>query len=198
MYNLNLKTLKALAKLAPKSDVRYYLEGVYVDFQADQTLYVVTNGHYLVMVQGPASDSQPLTLIIPRETLISQKFGHNDPEVYEMTVSGNNCTVRNTIFQPIDGNYPDYQRLIPDYDQVAINNPGQQFNPDYLKLISDCFQTVSGSKHPPAVLYNKSDTSPGVIVGNDSFMGIIMPMRTEGSGIPEWFSNGRIQLKQVA
>ena len=198
MYNLNLKTLKSLAKLAPKSDVRYYLQGVYVDFQADQTLYAVCNGHYLVMVQEPASGDELLHMVIPRETLISQKFGYNDPEVYQMTVSGNNCTVRNTIFQPIDGNYPDWQKLIPDYEQIAINNPGQQFNPDYLKLISDCFQTVSGSKFPPAILYNKSDTGPGVIVGNDSFMGIIMPMRTEGSGIPDWFSNGRTQLKQVA
>jgi DNA polymerase III sliding clamp (beta) subunit (PCNA family) len=62
-FEVDLKILKALLPLTPKTDIHYYLNGVYVKFEATKTIYVATNGQDVARVH--ISDPKFLGLIMP-------------------------------------------------------------------------------------------------------------------------------------
>ena len=80
-FSIKQSQLKALLTLAPKSDIRYYLCGIFVEYNATTTRLVVTDGHKLGILNHHSEDNQGAgTVIIPREVIENlPKAGKIDP-----------------------------------------------------------------------------------------------------------------------
>lgn len=180
--------LKSICLFAARSDVRYYLIGVYFNMHRGNLLAVASDGHRLgaMMLEGEAVEKN---VIIPLELLDwvtnTKKSG---PVIIEISqdgmveVSQGGMTRKGQI---IDANYPNYERIIPrsttgeaglyqgkhlaDYDKVA----------GYLGAGSECNISVANNGESIAIVR---------IAEIDYFFGAIMPYRTPCDAVlPSWY-----------
>ena len=130
--------LQSALLVAPKADIRYYLNGVYVEWTPETTRIVSTDGHVLYITdEKPTGDANIGTgcLLIPRDALEAVKpkangsFPHYvltvDPsEVHSDTCTRYECKLRHiadrttTEFLSGEGKYPDYTRVIPSFAPI--------------------------------------------------------------------------------
>ena len=188
MYEVNLKVLNELAKLAPKEDVRYYLNSVQVNIYPDHSIYAVTNGHYLVMYRETIDNPGTASLIIPRETLVNTKPMNKPLDNARLEQSGDQWVIQNTMFHPVDATYPDIIRVMPQPENLSSDNPAQTLDIDSLYALNKCYQKVSVKKHGNLrVMYNKDKTSGAFLDGNDQFIAVLMPVKQDAGTTPEWY-----------
>jgi len=180
---VNLKTINALAKyIAPKADVRYYLNGVLVEVTDAGRFYVATDGHKLVTIRESRQEADPIgQWIIPRDVILNiklQKAGRTVLEFAELETDGAKAKIdycgTGTVFSFVDGKFPDWRRVIPSKTSGEI----AQFNPDYLVAIRDCAAATVGISGYSglSLLHNGSSTSL-YQANSPDFIGIIMPLR---------------------
>lgn len=113
--------LKKVSFAMAKNDARYYLNGALFSIAGDNITMVATDGHRLALCSLPqqidvAADGQQV--ILPRKFVIElmRLLGDSDKEVRikmndrQICIDYENITI---ISQLVDGNYPDYQRVIP-------------------------------------------------------------------------------------
>jgi DNA polymerase-3 subunit beta len=163
--------LQAMSILASKKDVRYYLNGVYVMGTPKKVRYVATDGHILGLYQS--NDYLPeenFDLIIPNEVIAKLEKNKD----HELSFIEGKWQIDNMIFTPVDGKFPDYQRVLPRGD---VSNEVAQFNPDFIVR----FQKVGKllvKNAVPTIAHNGSSSSL-VDIGLSDFIGVMMPIRTE-------------------
>lgn len=126
VLTLSLPMLRAALLMSAKSDIRYYLNGIYVDTAAGRI--VGTDGHVMFCGTGPVKpDCAPF--IIPRDTLESILKALKPARVDECTVIVPNdaraATDKTRVLAFItpndgrihakecDGRFPDYMRVLP-------------------------------------------------------------------------------------
>ena len=128
-YALNRAALAGHLLIAPKSDVRFYLNGVYLD--PVRGAFVSTDGSCMFLTQFPDLKRDGASpVIIPRDALAGAlKLCPKKAETLEMDVEAISGAVRLT-FRPdavsstscsaIDGRYPDYMRVIPQTVDLSL------------------------------------------------------------------------------
>ena len=82
-FSIKQSQLKAMLNLAAKQDIRFYLCGVFVEFNQQTTRLVATCGHKLGVFNHHSENNQGAgSLIIPRSVIENLpkagKFGIND------------------------------------------------------------------------------------------------------------------------
>ncbi len=101
-------------------DVRYYLNGLLLEFHPDRLVAVATDGHRLAMdhldIGIDVSDTQQY--ILPRKGVLEiGKLLDDSDEPVSLSVSSNHIIVGNGNIRMtcklVDGRFPDYQRVIP-------------------------------------------------------------------------------------
>ena len=198
-----LPALRAALTHAADADVRYYLNGILLELPAGRM--VATDGHRLLVCAGPTIDTAalgdvPARVILPRDlveralkayTGIYKRGGKlGDVEVpVTITASAAGKPPTITINLPdngsvtgpaIDGQFPDWRRVLPKWDQLG-DATLSQCNPAYVlaahdaiacyrnrakltdKNLSICYQRGNG----PSVF---CDAESGIVV-------IVMPLR---------------------
>ncbi|MDH5517023.1 MAG: DNA polymerase III subunit beta [Gammaproteobacteria bacterium] len=111
------KTAFAMAQ----QDVRYYLNGLLFDLNAEGIRSIATDGHRLSYSEQLAGldITENMQVIVPRKGILelSRLLQHND-DVVEIAIAKNHIRVKidNIIFTSklIDGRFPDYTRVIPE------------------------------------------------------------------------------------
>ena len=124
LKNLLEKTQFAMAQ----QDVRYYLNGLLVEGNADRLRAVATDGHRLAFSEreGVTGLKQPVQAILPRKSVqeLNRLLDHSDTEVIlvvgEGQVQVEIDSVRMTT-KTIDGRFPDYERVIPDHGDKQVH-----------------------------------------------------------------------------
>ena len=182
-FSIKQSQLKALLTLAPKSDIRYYLCGVFVEYNATTTRLVVTDGHKLGILNHHSEDNQGAgTVIIPREVIENlPKAGKIDPLLiftkeekqgyWKITGMG-----IQTIFAQVEGTFPDYRRVC----QFTTDGTAANFNYEYLTQFLKVQHLLGGSKFATLNLYQNGNSSALVhLAGVDNFVGVVMPMRAD-------------------
>jgi DNA polymerase-3 subunit beta len=181
-FSIKQSQLKALLTLAPKSDIRYYLCGIFVEYNATTTRLVVTDGHKLGILNHHSEDNQGAgTVIIPREVIENlPKAGKIDPILIIKKCDGNatgwTITASNTqiVFQQIEGTFPDYRRVC----QFTTDGTVANYNYEYLTQFLKVQHLLGGSKTATLNLYQNGNSSALVhLAGVDNFVGVVMPMR---------------------
>ncbi|RZS80633.1 hypothetical protein [Pigmentiphaga kullae] len=199
------KLLKAAAYAAAKSDIRWYLQGVYIEATADQTIAVATNGHFMVAVRDQAKNevSEPTSLILPAKIVAAlskpvvagrwdhahrlQRVGGNK---WSCELPGWGCGLSAT-FSQVDGKYPDWRRVIP---SSMSGEPGV-FNQQYVHLIHEAAKAFTNSKQTNVIVMADGPVKGAVVRADTArigdFIGIVMPIRSEIDQarfleIPKW------------
>jgi DNA polymerase III subunit beta len=123
LKHLFAKTQFAMAQ----QDVRYYLNGLLLDFLPGQLHVVATDGHRLALARARAEFDlpKPLQVIVPRKAVVelARSLEDNDTLV-EVHLAPNHIRflLPNFILTSklIDGNFPDYHGVIPAYPERSL------------------------------------------------------------------------------
>lgn len=164
------KTFKFALLGAAKNDVRYFLNGILIDQrETGETVIVATDGHRMNHLKLITPLDLPYgQYILPREFIemvlksLSVKVKDDYSLEFEadehgnFTISGNGGRWETRV---IEGRYPDYQRVIPDYDNLDPIVPIVSFNPNYF-LDAMKGAAVIGPKTPAVTMRLKDESSP--------------------------------------
>ncbi len=203
-YTLPVSTLKASLFTMAKKDVRFYLNGAFLDFRKGRI--VSTDGHCLFCGQIPYLDHD--SVILPRE-MIEQavksvgKRGLNsscflsvetvqhdeNSTVYPLKLS----TAYGTTFcgTAIDGAYPEYERVI------NLNPSGEPvtFDPEILLACRDAINAYSGNeRHAYWVRYNGQASA---LIPGPNCLAVAMPVRAADDKVKDRF-NGKPAMQVAA
>lgn len=131
---MNKRQLKVILSVIPKNNVRYFLNGLYVDF--DKNEVAATNGHILVVVKDVKGLNGSGSIIIPRDAveLVAKTKTKNLIQIMNTKVSVDDFSFE---FKPVEGKYPDYSTVIPPDEDVK--NPGHFdfYRSEYIKVLED-------------------------------------------------------------
>ena len=185
-FTVSINALKGLDLLAGKSDIRYYLNGVNVEFSESCTRLVATNGHIL----GIENLTQNLvntgagSLIIPSDIIKALKPVSKNADIvqikqidathYEIDNYGTKIT-----FCAIEGKFPDYARVV---SGAKTSGQAAQYNPDYLATFLKAAKLLTGAKTPEIEIMQNGHSAALInITGLASFIGVIMPTKGKTS-----------------
>lgn len=203
MTVLHINALKACALFASTELTRSYLNGVFVTVSARTVTYAAANGHVLLAHAVALEKNEPDydlqgSWIIPSETIKALKLGKlrsNATYAAAVTLSRLSAThfrlagmASDIVFQPIDGTFPDWQRVIP----ATVDGEPSHFDGAYMALFEKARDELSISM--PAIHHNGVAPCPVTFGTQDSTtIGIIMPRRvshdTPWSGMPAIFNH---------
>jgi DNA polymerase-3 subunit beta len=178
---INIEVIRALLPLAAKKDVRRCLNGVYIDFQPDKTIYVATNGHVLGMYTEAVENEHTFSIIIPGDVVkqLKPKPGMGKWGDLIFDSASNTARVTNPAasqdfgFTPLEGKFPDYTKVIP----AETSGEAAQFDVDLLALFSQVNKSF-GAKYPGRIKLDHNGNAGALVhLCRDEFLGVIMPFR---------------------
>jgi DNA polymerase-3 subunit beta len=178
---INIEVVRALLPLVAKKDVRYYLNGVYVNFQADKTVYVATNGHVLGKYVEAVENENIFDVIIPGDVVKQLKPQRGTAKWGDLIFNPETKAARITNpgagqdfgFAPLDGKYPDFTKVIP----AETSGEVAQFDVDLLSLFAQVNKSF-GANYPGRIkLDHNGERGALVHLCRDEFTGVIMPFR---------------------
>ncbi len=123
------KLISSIQYAMAQQDVRYYLNGVLFIVENDKVKAVATDGHRLaynsITVEGNSEKSE---VIIPRKAIVelSKLLSDDEDDEIEIEFSAQQFKASfsgiELITKVIEGKFPDYQRVIPNYsNHLGIN-----------------------------------------------------------------------------
>lgn len=186
--------LKAVSRFQSVKDVRFYLNGVCIEWNALQTRMIATDGHALIVHKSDAKDDNAGagSIIIPADAVKTMlawkpenKWQKDQPIMVEQSANGefraswhNNLT----LFRPIDGQFPNYRRVMP----VTVTGAADFYDAEFLIRTKRASEDLGSDNGRFELSYNGAvpdengqtgASGPGIAVINDSCFVIIMPMR---------------------
>jgi hypothetical protein len=206
-FHVKQSTLTALSLLAAQNDIRYYLNGLLIEWNSQTTRTVACDGHKLGV---HATEVPEITIdaeynlgrgsvIVPHDALAKLPkltarldpvvtFTRPEPEAkphaWVMTVSGIDIG-----FTAIEGNYPDWRRVVMGLVNKGTSGEANGYRLEYLQQFEKCGNILAGGKKLKAenriVIYqNGTDAALIRIQGDDrnEFAGVIMPLRNASGG----------------
>jgi DNA polymerase III sliding clamp (beta) subunit (PCNA family) len=181
--------LKAVFNAISNDETRYYLHGVYVEINATATTLVATNGHLLLAAHDETNTlDEPVKLIIPADIVKGFKPARGQKMVKLSTDDGKTWQLGDTLFQPIDGTYPNWRRVVPDQTPDALSIEGAWFEPKYQLALHKAAKELEAlcDIHP-------NGQNPALVQFHDSkndfpMVGVIMPYRKTRTSFkkPSW------------
>ena len=129
LSQIALKTLLSSVQFAmAQQDVRYYLNGVLFVIEDNKFRAVATDGHRLAYNAITVEEnSEKLEIIIPRKAIVElSKLLSDDDKEIEIEFSAQQLKATfsgiELVTKLIEGKFPDYQRVIPNYsNHLSIN-----------------------------------------------------------------------------
>jgi DNA polymerase-3 subunit beta len=207
---INFRALNALCLAASTEETRYYLNGVKLEIDPDETRYIVTDGHRLVAhreVLGADYERNTLLgeFIIPMATCKALKLKASSGSMGCLTQIDGRLLFQHAhlgehVCKPIDGSFPDWRRVVP----RSVDGKLAHFNPSYLVDFDKIAALLNGARSDrdrtelahngqgPALV-----TFPGALA--ETTFGVIMPLRAAPSMFaPSWVHTPREVTQAVA
>lgn len=195
-FDIPASSLRAALTCAAKNDVRYYLNGVFLDLPRGRI--VSTTGAILFCGAGPRADHAGV--IIPREIIetalkaLGRKFERTFMVGVEITEQTIRLNVPGAIAAGtcVDGEFPQYERILP-------RNPSgvtAQFDPELLVKARDAINAYTGASVIGHALIHNGD-SAAVMPGKNCLV-VIMPARLSADMADMAWLDGRPESEPVA
>jgi DNA polymerase-3 subunit beta len=211
--NIIIKTdvFAAVSVFRAIDDVRYYINGIYLETGTNGARLVATDGHQMAVakIDGSFPESTiilPNSLIAavkskpkaPQQVMLEFKEGHreytkqgNVERVFlarDITLTFGEIT---TSAKEIDGTFPNYRRSVPS----EVDGTPTQFDPRLIGRIDKACSTL-GYKSFVGIAYNGDRSALSVI--DDNFVVVTMPFRAEPSKFsPAWIQELLSQSEDV-
>jgi DNA polymerase-3 subunit beta len=197
MLTIEPKYLKALLVTAGKGDVRYYLNGVAFDGQAERTIWASADGHRMSLYKGQASDDGETGLgILSREyaEAVLKVAGKNKRLLFTVDVKA--LTIAESITgmagKLVDGKFPDYRRVVP----ATCSGQVAQFNPEFVGDLVKQSKAMGCSRY--ASIGHNGESGALITFSDSEFFGVLMPIRGEpGLVAPDWFTEKTEETAQT-
>lgn len=187
--------IAVLKLFAGVNDVRFYLNGIYVEFGPGGTRLAATDGHRLGVFQHAATFDKPDCVTIPNNLLAHVK-AKGDVEItvtlsadpiapHSVTVSYGGVTASG---KGIDGKFPDWRRVLP---TGALSGVAAQFNASYVGDLAKAYKLLhTGARFPTACIRHNGEGGALIDLDHQKFVGVLMPMRIKDDGYmgqaPAW------------
>jgi hypothetical protein len=189
---MQIKTalLHAALQCAAVKDIRYYLNGVHI-YKPENSDYLFVTGcdGRQFFIGRQFADCLAFEVVIPCEIIKNAVKSAGKYQFVNLTL-GDQSSLGNQLFTPIDGKYPEISRIIPDEISVDgatnapdVNNIVAQLNPAYLLSCTKALNIASGMKKDvPVTVHHRGHNSLMILedMNPDTFCGI-MPLRTRAA-----------------
>lgn len=179
--SIQASAIRAATICAAKKDIRYYLQGVYINVaHRDYATVCGTDGHVLfagrATIENMAGDLLPFNMIVPLD--VAKKIDKKTHAVILESLPDGTYLLDGTRFAPLDGRFPDYSRVIPKLDQVQPESakPGHF---DYALIVrgNDALNAYYGGKTKVYPLEQRGNDSAVMHNGENVAVVVVMPMR---------------------
>ena len=187
-FRVDPDVIKGLLLVAPKSDVRNYLEGIAVDCTKERMVLVATDGHILVAIPIPEEGVlEPSTdagiYILPRWELENAKpikAGRSSFR-YDITIENDTFTLEGALkisAKLLDGTYPVWRRVVP----TTLSGEVAQFDARLLAKLAKANALFGGEENRMYLHHNGNGTAR--VSGAPNALMLIMPMRHDLTNFP--------------
>jgi DNA polymerase-3 subunit beta len=200
-YEIPVSKLAAALTHAAKNDVRFYLNGVFLDTVAGRI--AATDGHRLFCGSLPAiRDGEP-GIILPRAVVeaackaakaMPKRTREHAVAVVAASLAGRGVTVSLPLagwqmtVDRVDGRFPDYDRVIP----RTVSGLAAEYNPEYLADARDALGLWlgigNGTAHVRTYFNGGADRADAACVvtgAGVAALAVVMPMRVDNPELPE-------------
>lgn len=188
---INKGALAAVSLFSSKKDVRYYLQGVYVETGPKGAILVATNGHAMGILHV-ADDCEVSAGIIPAE-LIANALKISKGDKLSLTIDTDPPATGQPMYtlaglhaQGIDGKYPEWRRVVPTDEPSGM---AAQFESELVTRFGKA-ALLLGVKHTALnIAHNGAGNAARVTIkARPEFLGVMMPYRAVASAdMPDWF-----------
>jgi DNA polymerase-3 subunit beta len=154
----SLNLIQNLKKISPAIDTnnpKFELNGALINIKENSTDLVGTDTRRLAITTIESSNSEILSLIIPKKAILEiQKLFLDQIDIfYDET----NLVITNENYffytRLINGKFPDYQRIIPASVKYTITLPKKEMV-DNIKMITTISQDIKISIHQDRILFH--------------------------------------------
>ena len=177
--------LAAALHTAGVTDIRYYLNGVFVEILDEEIRVVGVNGATLSVFRHSIEPGSAAvcSAIIPRSAV---ELAIKDKSVMlALNLDGANSRLGSIVFSPVEGRFPEYRRVIP----ATVSGEAAQFDPQFTAAFSKIAKSL-GSRSNPVIRHNGEGSAIVQILGCEGFIGVMMPWRFTPAcpdpGMPTW------------
>lgn len=136
---MNKAQLKAVTAFTSRDEVRPVLASLYVEKEQSSTKVVATDGFTLVEAVFKTKSEETFSTLIPNAKLLKAvKIADKESiQFNKETIELDDVKIR---FEPTDGNYPEYEKLI---DRTAKVAETPTLDPKYISNVAALFKAFS-------------------------------------------------------
>ena len=186
MLRIEKSQLRAALQCAAKGDIRFQLNSVCMEICANGDMHLIgCDGQSLFAGRITANNvrwtEEPQKggwkMIIPRAAIETALVPKGFSELLLSAMPDGRYSLGDTIFAPVDGQYPDWRRVIP---KGNLEVEAAQFNPD---LVSRCAKALREwfNKKELVTFLRQHGNNSAIMSGLDnSAFCIVMPRRDDG------------------
>ena len=186
IIHIQQSTLDAMLLIAAKNDIRYYLNGVYIEWDYERTRAVGCDGHKLAVhyqfIEGNAGAG---SIIIPRDVI--ERLPKQSSVAYEIQIIQNEAGAWaihaagvSVSFTPCDATYPDWRRVS---HGIKTSGEAAGFDIDYLVAFEKAGAILGGGKcrigNRLRIHHNGAQGAIVTLDGIDGFAGVVMPLKEQ-------------------
>ena len=150
-----IKGLKKISSAIDNNNPKFELNGALLDIKSNETKLVGTDTRRLSISSIISKNEQEFSLIIPKKAILEiQKLFIDQIAMYyddtNLIIQNNNYYFFSRL---INGNYPDYQRIIPSESKLTINLPKKEMI-DSIKMITTISQEIKITFLQESIIFN--------------------------------------------
>ena len=181
--------LKAAIHCAATKDVRYYLNGVNIEFchgDVPHINLISTDGHVLSALRVPlvyreGAQTADFSLIVPLSAIVSATKGAGKVITLSSMLDGR-YALGDTLVLPIDDRFPDWQRVIP--MTTGLTPASATYRPEFLLRGAKCLRDFfNAPKLIPTMLCRGDD---GGIMHNGDNSAVVVIMPSKSINLPDY------------
>ena len=150
-----IKGLKKISSSIDNNNPKFELNGALLNIKSNSTELVGTDTRRLAIVSISNQNEKEFSLIIPKKAILEiQKLFINKINIY---YDQTNIIIQNGNYyffsRLINGNYPNYQRIIPSESKISITLPKKEML-DSIKMITTISQEIKITFLQESIIFN--------------------------------------------
>jgi len=150
-----IKSLKKISSAIDNNNPKFELNGALLDIKKNETKLVGTDTRRLSITSLLIQNEQEFSLIIPKKAILEiQKLFMDQINIY---YDDTNLIIQNEnhyfFTRLINGNYPDYARIIPNETKINITLPKKEML-ESIKMITTISQEIKVTFNTESILFN--------------------------------------------